>query len=155
MSHLCTMHRPPLSCERTGEETTLGRAVLGRVETTPFSPLQSTNNTSACPSTLRWHGDTFEESTFHVTPQFLTKKEEFSTYPSSGFCWKDTQHIEGGTCSLPTYFQVTCGLTVFSTEDQTRNRCFVASPVCSTGGAKCHSARSSRKGCTPKSFILS
>lgn len=160
MSHLCTMHRPPLSKERTGGDH-FGERNSWRVEKTPSSrPLQSTDNTSASPSTPRWQGGgTFEESTFHVTPQFLTKKEEFSTYPSSGLCWRDTQHVEGEACARATYFQVSVATRPqcppWRIGSQTRRRCFVASPVCSTVGAESLSARSSQKGCTPKSLILS
>lgn len=92
---------------RTGGDH-FGERNSWRVETTPISP----------PSKHQQHlslflhpmmaggGDTFEESTFHVTPQFLTQKEEFSTYPSSGLCWRDTQHVEGEACGWATYFQV-------------------------------------------------
>lgn len=149
-----------LPCPKTGlVETTLGRGIHGGWRRHPSCPLQSTNNTSASPSTLWWQGDTFEESTFHVTPQFLTQKEEFSTYPSSGLCWSDTQHAEGEACGQKTYFQVSVA-TQFQCPpwrigSQTRRRCFVASPACSTVGAKSQRARSSQKACTPKSMILS
>lgn len=86
------MHRPPLSKERTGGDH-FGERNLWRVEKTNISP----------PSKHQPQGDTFEESTFHHTPQFVTKTREFSTYPSSGLCWRDTQHAEG---PQTTYFQV-------------------------------------------------
>ncbi|KAI9532335.1 hypothetical protein NQZ68_033276 [Dissostichus eleginoides] len=66
------MHRPPLSKERTGGDH-FGERNLWRVEKTNISP----------PSKHQPQGDTFEESTFHHTPQFVTKTREFSTYPSS------------------------------------------------------------------------
>lgn len=59
-------------------------------------------------------GTPFEESTFHVTPPpFLTKEEEFSPYPSSGLCWRDTQHVEGEACARSDdLFSGRCGHTV-------------------------------------------
>ncbi|KAK5862537.1 hypothetical protein PBY51_017922 [Eleginops maclovinus] len=33
----------------------------------------------------------FKAPTSGGHPQFLAKTEEFSTYPSSGLCWRDTQ----------------------------------------------------------------
>lgn len=84
-----------------------------RVEMTPISPLQSTNNTSASPSNLPWwQGDIFEESTFHIAPQFLTQKEEFSTYPSSGLRRRDTQHVKGEACDRANLFSGQHGHTV-------------------------------------------
>lgn len=99
------MHRPPPSCERTGGDH-FGERNSWRVETTPFSPLQSTNNTSARPSTLLG-GTPLRRAPSTSLPQFLTKKEEFSTYPSSGLCWRETHNTEKEkAASRATYFQV-------------------------------------------------
>lgn len=142
-----------LPCPKRGlVETTFGERNSCRVEKTPISPLQSTDNTSASPSTpvMAGGGDTFwGESTFHFTPQFLTKKEEFSTYPSSGLCWRDTQHVEGESCGQATYFQVRVATQAqfppWRIGSETRRQCSVASLVCSTVRAKSLSARSSQK----------
>lgn len=72
------------------EEVTLGRGIHLRGEgDAPPTPSKHQEHLSL---SLRpvWLEYTFEESTFHLTPQFLTNKEESSTYPSSGLCWRDT-----------------------------------------------------------------
>ncbi|KAF1387696.1 hypothetical protein PFLUV_G00082640 [Perca fluviatilis] len=98
------MHRPPPSKERTGGDH-FGERNSRRVEKTPTSP-PSKHQPQPLPPPSGDRGTSFEESTFHITPKFLTKEEEFSTYPSSGLCWRDTQHVEGEACALMTYFQV-------------------------------------------------
>lgn len=82
-------------------------------------------------------------------PQFLTKKEEFSTYPSSGLCWTETQHVEGESCSP--------ARPIFQVSVAAPSRCppwrigsQEHSPVRSTVGATSLSGRSSQKGCTPR-----
>lgn len=98
MSHLCTMHHPPRSCERTGGDH-FGERNSWRVETAPSLPLlKHLQHLSLSLHLCGGSGITFEESTFNFTPQFLTKEEEFSTYPSSGLCWRDIYRV--------TYFQV-------------------------------------------------
>lgn len=67
MSHLCTMHRPPPSCERTGGDH-FGERNSWRVETTPFSPPSKHQQHLSLSLHPVGEGDTFEESTFHVTP---------------------------------------------------------------------------------------
>lgn len=127
----------------------------------PIVPLQSTDNTSASPSTVRsWGrgGGTFlGDSTFHVTPQFLTKKEEFSTCPSSGLSWRDKQHVQGESCGKVTYFQVSVQTQCppWRIRSQTRRRSCVATPVSSTVGAKSLRAHSPQKGFATKLLILS
>ena len=102
-------------------------------------------------------GGTFEESTFHFTPSFSRRKEEFSTYPSSGLCWRDTQHVEGEACGRATYFSGQSGHTdaVSSTEDlithQKTVRLLHLLPALLLELS--HSARSSQKGCTPNSVF--
>lgn len=149
-----------LPCPKRGlVETTLGRGIHGGWRKHPSRPFKAPTTPQPLPPPCSGRGTPFEESTFHVTPQFLTKKEEFSTYPSSGLCWRDTQHVEGESCGQATYFQVSAATQPqcppWRIGSQTGRRCFVASPVCSTVGAKSLSARSSQKGCTPKSLILS
>ncbi|KAK9513545.1 hypothetical protein VZT92_027071 [Zoarces viviparus] len=82
-------------------------------EDTHLTPFKAP--TSASPSTGGMAH--FEESTFHVTPQFLTKKEEeFGTYASTGLRWRDAQtHLRSDDL-----FSGRCGHTVAasSTEDR-------------------------------------
>lgn len=157
MSHLCTMHRPPLSKERTGGDH-FGERNSWRVEKTPISPpFKAPTTPQPFPPPSSGRGTPFSRAPSTSLPQFLTKKEEFSTYPSSGLCWRDTQHVEGEACARATYFQVSVATQCppWRIGSQTRIRCFVASPVRSAVGAKSLSARSSQKGYTPKSLIVS
>lgn len=159
MSHLCTMHRPPLSKERTGGDH-FGERNSWRVEKTPISPLQSTDNTSASPCTLWWRGggDTFEERTPSTSlPSFSRRRRSSALIPPQVY-------VGDTTCRrrIPRsgdLFSGQCGNTVAvsSVEDRITDQrtAFVASPVCSTVGAKSLSALSSHKGCTPKSLIPS
>lgn len=151
------MHRPPQSKERTSGDH-FGERNSRRVEETPISPLQSTDNTSASPSTFWWRGGGTPLRRQHLPhhSQFLTKKEEFSTYPSSGLYRRDT-HAEGESCTRATYFQVSVATqSVSSVEDWITDLKTVLCCISSLlYGAKSLSARSSQKGCTPKSLILS
>lgn len=153
MSHLCTMHRPPLSKERGLVETTLGRGIHGGWRGHP-SPFKAPTTPQPLPPPSGGRGTPLSRAPSTSLPQFLTKKEEFSTYPSSGLCWRDTQHVEGEACTRATYFQVSVATQSqcppWRIRSQTRRQCFVASPV----GAQSLSARSSQKGCSPKSLIL-
>lgn len=101
-----------MSCHISALCITLPCPVRGLVETTfggeefmegcdsTLPPLRSTHNTSARPSlhpavAVGWlWGEHLQTS----LPHFLTKKEEFSTYRSSGLCWRGAY--------LVTYFQV-------------------------------------------------
>lgn len=143
------MHRPPPSYERTGGDH-FGERNSWRVETTPsLLPFKAPTTPQHVPPPCgcKGGGGTFEESTFHITPQFLTKKEEFSTYPSSGLCWRDIPRVEGEACGRATYFQVSVATKTqcfpLRIRSQTRKRCFVACPVCQM--EQSISARSSRK----------
>lgn len=145
MSHLCTMHRPPPSCERTGGDH-FGERNSWRVETTPFSPPSKHQQHLSLSLHPAGGGTPLRRAPSTSLPQFLTKKEEFSTYPSSGLCWRETLHGQG--CSRATYFQVGAATRSRCSppriRSKIRKRCFVASPVCSTDGAKCHSVISER-----------
>lgn len=159
MSHLCTMHRPPLSKERTGGDH-FGERNSWRVEKTLISPpFKAPTTPQPLPPPSGGRGTPLSRAPSTSLPQFLTKKEEFSTYPSSGLCWRDTQRVEGEGCAWATYFQVSVATQSqcppWRIGSQTRRWCFVASPVCSTAGAKSLRVRSFQKGCTPKSLILS
>lgn len=148
-----------LPCPKRGPaETTLGRGIHGGWRRRPSRPLskhQQHLSLSLHPAVAGGHLLSRAPST--SLPQFLTKKEEFSTYPSSGLCWRDTQHVEEEACTRATYFQVSVATQCppWRIGSQTRIRCFVASPVRSAVGAKSLSARSSQKGYTPKSLIVS
>lgn len=76
MSHLCTMHHPPLSCERTGGDHFWGGRNSWRVATAPFHPFEApTTPQPVPPSTLRWQWDDFEESTFKLhSPTFSQRR---------------------------------------------------------------------------------
>lgn len=121
MSHFCTMHRPPLSKEWTGGDH-FGERNSWRLAqpSCPFkAPTTPQPHPPPCGRGLGVGGHLLGENTFHVTPQFLTKKEEFSTYPSSGLSWRDKQHAQGESCGRVTYFQVSVQTdTVSSVEDQ-------------------------------------
>lgn len=95
MSHLCTMHRTPLSSHQDrrrplwGEKFTEG-------EDKPLLHLQSTNNTSASPSSLQGLGaNIFEESTFHITPSFSDSRRSSALTTSSGSWWSNTPSVGG------------------------------------------------------------
>lgn len=76
-----------LPCPKRGlTHTTFGgEEFMEGGEDTHLTPSKHRSQLSLSLHASQWQGDTSEESTFHFTPPFLTKKEEFSTYSSSGF----------------------------------------------------------------------
>lgn len=162
MSHLCTMHRPPLSKEWTGGAHFGERN--SRRSAHPSCPFKAPTTPQPHPPPCgrgvvgRGAGTFLGASTFHVTPQFLTKeKEEFSTCPSSGLSWRDKRHAQGESCGRVTYFQVSIQTQCppWRIRSQTRRRSCVATAVSSTVGAKSLRAHSPQKGCATKLVILS
>lgn len=147
-----------LPCPKRGlVETTLGREISWRVEKTPISPPSKHQQHLSLPLHFVVAGGHLLRRALSTSlPQLLTKKE-FSTYPSSGLCWRETHNTQKENpavwCQVGVATQSQC--SPWRMGSQTRRRCFVASPVCSTVRAESLCTRSSQKGCPPKSLILS
>lgn len=146
-----------LPCPETGlVETTFGERNSWRVETTSISPpFKSTNNNlSPLPPPCDGRGGgTFEESTFNVTPpvshaeggvqhlsllRFMLEEKPTVGRPIFRSEWPHSHSVlHGGSDHRPEDGALSHLLSAPQSEQ------------------KSHSARSSQKGCTPKSLILS
>lgn len=141
MSHLCTMHHPPLSWERIGGGH-FGEGIHGG-EWEALSPLQNTDNTSASPSTLWGWGTPLTKRRAPSTslPNLsLRRRSKALTALPPQVCVGETHYEYQGTArGWVTYFQVqvwpNSQYPPWRMEPQTRRWCFVASLVCFTVGS--------------------
>ncbi|KAL7394239.1 hypothetical protein ABVT39_022858 [Epinephelus coioides] len=135
MSHLCTMHRPPLSKERTGGDH-FGERNSWRVEKTPISPpFKAPTTPQPFPPPSSGRGTPFEQSTFHVTPP--VSHEEGGVQHLSLLRFMLERHTTRRRRSLRTgdLFSGQCGHTVSSMEDRITDQntvlCCISCPLCS------------------------
>lgn len=151
-----------LPCPKRGlVETTLGRGIHGGWRRHPSRPFKAPTTPQPLPAPCggaRGGGDTFEERTPSTSlPCFSRRRRSSALIPPQVYVGDTTcrrRILRSGDLFSGQHGNT---VAVSSVEDRITDQktAFVASPVCSTVGAECLSARSSHKGCTPKSLIPS
>lgn len=130
----------------------MGREIHGGWSKTPISPpSKHQQHLSVSLYRVVVGGTSVRRAPSTSLPSFSQRRRSSALIPPQVYVG-ETLHVEGDAGSLVTYFQVrvvTQSLRPpWRIRSQTRRQCSVAFPVCSTGGAKNHSVRSSQKVCT-------